>query len=223
MKIFPSLISADLLRLGDVIRAIDADVDGYHLDIMDDHFVPNLTWGPAFINALRAATARPFQVHLMVDNPLAWVTRLNLQTGDSFVFHVEAVVAEAVHELVGQVCERGWRVGLAINPGTPVEQITQYLQNLDEVLIMSVQPGFSGQLFIDTTARVRQVREFCLDAGIEVPLLCMDGGINIKNIGSVALAGVELVGVAKSVFDAGDAGKNIQNLRRLATSCLSGC
>lgn len=203
------------MRLEAVIGELDAYVDGYHIDIMDDHFVPNLTWGPLFVNALRQITQRPFQVHLMVDNPHTWVDRLDLKPADSFVFHVEAVSPDSMDSIFDQVLQRGWNRGLAINPKTPIDVLLKKVNSLDEVLVMSVQPGFSGQEFIDTTARVHQVRDFCLDAGINVPLMCMDGGINAQNISTVAAVGVDLIGVANAVFGSKNWVENIANLRQL--------
>lgn len=223
MKIFPSIISADVLRLRDVVSELDAYVDGYHIDIMDDHFVPNLTWGPVFVNALRQITKRPFQVHLMVDNPHMWVDRLDLKAGDSFVFHVEAVFPRAISTIFDALVQRGWKRGLAINPKTPIDTLLQKIELLDEILVMSVEPGFSGQAFIDTTHRVKKVRDFCLQAGLKVPLMCMDGGINSSNISVIAAASVQLVGVANAVFNGGNPVQNIQNLRQLANPCSGGC
>jgi ribulose-phosphate 3-epimerase len=218
MKLFPSIISANLLNLESVIRTIDSYVDGYHIDIMDDHFVPNLTWGPMFVAALRTITKRPFQIHLMVDNPATWVSRLACAAGDSFVFHVEAVTASQVSPLLIAAKKAGWRVGLAFNPATEIERAGHYLAGLDEVLIMSVNPGFSGQSFIDTSAKASELRALSSRLGFSVPLIAMDGGIGLQNIGMLDQAGIDLVGVASAIFSGPDPVKNIQNLRR-AASC----
>lgn len=217
MKIFPSLVSADLLQLGAVIQAIDEYVDGYHLDIMDDHFVPNLTWGPAFIAALRKATAKPFQLHLMVDNPAQWIPRLAFNPGDSFVFHIEAVAPTAVHSVLDVAQNAGWKVGLALNPPTPVERVGQHLGRLDEILIMSVNPGFSGQGFIDTTYKIRQLHELAHKLKVTSPAICMDGGIGPWNVELLAKSGVQMIDVASAIFK-GEPIANIQHLRQL-TSC----
>lgn len=216
MKIFPSLVSADLLQLGCVIQEIDEHVDGYHLDIMDDHFVPNLTWGPAFIAALRRCTKKPFQIHLMVDNPDKWIDRLAFNPGDSFVFHVEAVADSLIHTVVRDARSAGWRVGLALNPGTEVARVGQHLAALDELLLMSVNPGFSGQSFIDTSSKIADLRIMGGRLEVKTPMVCMDGGINAGNIGHVARAGVELIGAAASVFGGDDLVGNIKKLREAA-------
>ena len=215
MKIFPSMISSNILNLEAVIQLVDPLVDGYHLDIMDDHFVPNLTWGPAFVNALRMITNKPFQIHLMVDNPASWIKRINHQPGDSFVFHAEAVTPTIAHEVLVAAKDAGWRAGIAINPATRVEQIGQHIALLDELLIMSVVPGFSGQGFIDTIAKADITRALAGQLGLPVPLIGMDGGIGVKNIGLVAAAGVEMVGIASAIFS-GDIIKNIAHLRSAA-------
>lgn len=216
MKIFPSLISANLLNLQATIDMIDPYVDGYHLDIMDAHFVPNLTWGPAFINALRVVTAKPFQVHLMVDNPLAWIDLLDKKEGDSFVFHAEAVTLTVIHRVLDAAKKAGWRIGLALNPATQVEMLGQHLGMLDEVLIMSVNPGFSGQSFIDTTHKCGQITSLCEKIKVPKPLICMDGGINHANIKPLIEAGVDIVGAASAIFN-GDPLKNITALRSIIT------
>ncbi len=216
MKLFPSIISANLLNLESVIRTIDSHVDGYHIDIMDDHFVPNLTWGPMFVAALRTVTNRPFQIHLMVDNPATWISRLACAAGDSFVFHVEAVNTSQVSPVLAAAKQAGWRVGLALNPATEIERVGLYLAELDEVMIMSVNPGFSGQSFIDTSAKAPALRALSSRLGVTAPLIAMDGGVGLQNIGMLALAGIDLVGVASAIFSGLDPVKNIQNLRQAA-------
>lgn len=217
MKIYPSLISADLLRLRDVIVQIDPFVDGYHIDIMDDHFVPNLTWGPAFVAALRLVTSKPFQLHLMVDNPEKWVTRLAWKKGDSFVFHIEAVKSAAVHSLIDLVLDHDWDIGIALNPATDVSCLGVHLSRLHEILIMSVEPGFSGQGFINTLFKVEQIKQLSSRLGVECPRLCMDGGIGQKNIASIAAAGIELIGAASAIFnDASNPVDNINVLKKIA-------
>ncbi len=220
MLIFPSIISCDLLNLERTIGSIDAHVDGYHIDVMDDHFVPNLTWGPMFISALRRITSKPFQIHLMIDDPKRWIDRVAFHAGDSFVFHLEALHDDdAVRSIVNSARNHGWRVGLALNPPTLLESIYPYIQDLDEILFMSVHPGFSGQSFIDVTAKVREfIAHFHTSQSKKNhPLICMDGGVGPSNIGLLAGAGVEAVGVAAAIFGEGDPVQNIAQLRRLAS------
>lgn len=214
MKIYPSLISADLLNLKNVIALLDDHCDGYHLDVMDDHFVPNLTWGPMFINAIAATTSLPLQVHLMVTNPAIWLDRLDLSSKDTFMFHIEAITDETqAQELIVQIHEHGVKAGIAVNPSTDITSIKPFLRLLDEVLIMSVNPGFSGQEFIDVTHKIDTLRTLRADEKLTFEI-GMDGGINAKNIRLLAQHEVEYVGVASAIFSEKDFIKAIQNLRR---------
>lgn len=200
MKIYPSLISSDILSLRDTLHNLNTLCDGYHLDVMDDHFVPNLTWGPAFIKAISKETTLPLQIHLMVDDPHAWVSRLSLRAHDTFIFHYETILdIEIAENLIDEVKENNMRVGIALNPETFVDEIAPLLKHVDEVLVMSVNPGFSGQDFIDMTSKVKQlalIRERLSYSFV----IAMDGGINADNISMLKKAGVEIVGVASAIF-----------------------
>ncbi len=216
MKIYPSLISCDVLNLASTLAALDSHVDGYHIDIMDDHFVPNLTWGPTLVNALAGATTKPLQMHLMVENPASWVTRLNLQKKDSFVFHREVVryVQDGV-KLIEELKKRDIKAGLALNPKTGVEQLEPFVSLLDEILIMSVNPGFSGQKFIESACdkvpalvAMRQQKNLKFN-------ICMDGGIGASNICSLQQAGVQIVSVASAIFSSSNYCQALMNLYAL--------
>jgi ribulose-phosphate 3-epimerase len=191
VKIYPSLISADILNLREVIKNLDSHCEGYHIDVMDDHFVPNLTWGSAFVNAIRKETSLPIHLHLMVDNPKKWVDRVELKKDDIFIFHWE--VTQNIPELDCQV-------GVAINPGTPVEEIYQLLEKIDHVLLMSVEPGFSGQKFMPEVVKkvaplidLREKNNLSFSIG-------MDGGVGEKNISILEKEGIDVVGVASAIF-----------------------
>lgn len=200
MEIYPSLISSNVLNLQSTINQLDSYCDGYHLDIMDDHFVPNLTWGPAFINAISESTHLPLQVHLMVDNPAAWVDRLKLCINDCFVFHAEAVEHNDALLLINRVKLKKVKVGIALNPTTSIRMIEHLLPQLDHVLVMSVEPGFSGQKFIpsilnkvDELFHIRSTRNFSFKIGV-------DGGVTHDNIALLAQHHVDVVGVASAIF-----------------------
>lgn len=200
MKIYPSLISSDILSLRDTIRTLNSMCHGYHLDVMDDHFVPNLTWGPAFIKAIAKETTLPLQIHLMVDDPHIWVSRLTLRKHDSFIFHYEAIQdLEIAQNLIDEVREHDMRVGIALNPETLVDDVAPLLSSVDEVLVMSVNPGFSGQKFIDVTEKVKKLKEIRKQLSSSYTI-AMDGGINKENIPMLKKAGVEIVGVASAIF-----------------------
>lgn len=202
MKIYPSLISADILNLRSVIKTLDSHCDGYHIDVMDDHFVSNLTWGPAFVEAIVSETKLPIHMHLMVDNPEKWVGRVGLRDKDFFIFHHE-VVSDAL-KILNNLKDFKHKVGVAINPETPVEDIFSYLDKLDYVLIMSVKPGFSGQKFMpEVLEKVRVLVDHRESKSLNF-IVGMDGGIGLSNVKLLADAGVDEVGVASAVFSDGD-------------------
>ena len=206
IEIYPSLISADILSLRDVLETLDQHVDGYHIDVMDFHFVPNCTMGPVFVNALTQATDKPLHVHLMVDNPEQWLEVLTLREHDVFVFHYEATTQHI--QLIDAVKNKGCRVGIAINPQTHPQGVLELIEHIDQVLVMSVEPGFSGQKFMP------QVME-------KLPLLtqqstckiAMDGGIGPDNIAMLAERGVTQFGIASAIFDSADPIEVIKDLR----------
>ena len=211
--IFPSLISADLLNLQKVITELDPHCSGYHIDIMDDHFVPNLTWGPAFVQKIRQATSRHLQIHLMVDAPIRWVERLSLTPQDVFIFHREVMPnAESVATLLDVVKQKGWQVGMALNPATSVSMAKDFLKKLDLVVLMSVEPGFSGQSFMpDVMDKVPQVQKWRNELQAHC-LIAMDGGINLNNINRLAELGVEQFAIAAGIFSTDDPVAALQEL-----------
>jgi ribulose-phosphate 3-epimerase len=224
MEIYPSLISSNLLELGKTITRLDQQCDGYHIDIMDYRFVPNMTWGPAFVEAFVHATSKRLHIHLMVEDPFIWVDRLALRKEDSVIFHYEAFSGEQ-QERAGKIialCKlittKGYRKGLAINPETEVELIIPLLEHVDTVLVMSVNPGFSGQALIPAildkiprlvAAKKLQKARF---------LIGMDGGVNLSNIATIAAAGVDYVGVASAIFSSKDEVQALQALYHVASS-----
>ena len=205
MKIYPSLISSNILELKKTIDTLEPHCDGHHIDVMDDHFVPNLTWGPAFVNAIASATSKPCQVHLMVDNPAQWVDRLKLSEQDSFLFHIEAVQdVQVAQALIKKIKQKNIKVGITINPKTGVDAISDVLEHVDEVLIMSVEPGFSGQKFMpEVVKKVSQLREIRVDQNLSFSII-MDGGIGAENIAMLAQEGVDGVGIASALFSHDD-------------------
>ncbi len=213
MKIFPSLISSDLLNIQTTIKNLDPNCDGYHIDIMDDHFVPNLTWGPAFVKAISSVTNLPLDVHLMVDNPVAWVDRLNLKPKDLFVFHIETLDSdEEIKDLIKTVKIIGCKAGIALNPETPVEKVFDYLALIDHVLVMSVKPGFSGQKFMESVlSKVKVLNQKRHDMNLPFDI-GMDGGIDKSNIAMISELSVDQVGVASAIFSHKDYVAALQDL-----------
>lgn len=202
MKIYPSLISSDILNIEKTLKELDSECDGYHIDVMDDHFVPNLTWGPAFASEIRKKTKLPIHLHLMVDNPEDWIDRVLtkkvfLQEDDIFIVHHEVIVNYGYKVLkdIKNFC----KVGVAINPETSADSVSG-IADLDHVLVMSVNPGFSGQKFIpEVLEKIPQLIKKREDYGLKFTI-GLDGGVSHSNIKSIFDIGVDEVGVASAIF-----------------------
>jgi ribulose-phosphate 3-epimerase len=214
MEILPSLISADILNLEKVIKSLDPYCNGYHVDVMDDHFVPNLTWGPMFVNAIKKVTSLPLHVHLMVDNPAAWIDRIQLNGKDFFIFHIEVFDSpDLIENLIQDVKSKGWKVGIALNPKTDIKLIFDYIKDLDHVLIMSVEPGFSGQKFIpEVTSKIEPLVKKREELNLSFKI-GMDGGIGGENIKNLSEMGVDQFGIASAIFSKKDVVKALQELK----------
>ncbi len=213
MEIFPSLISADLLNLEKVIKELDPYCDGYHIDVMDDHFVPNLTWGPAFVQGILNISKLPLHIHFMVTSPEKWLTRIKFRPQDVFIFHYESTLEqEVILRLIDAIKVLGCKVGIAINPKTPVSKIFDYVDNIDHVLIMSVEPGFSGQKFMPEVINkveslINQRESMNLNFKIG-----MDGGIVKENLKMLSEKGVDQFGIASAIFSDKNPVKKLKDL-----------
>ncbi|MCA8348452.1 ribulose-phosphate 3-epimerase [Burkholderia cepacia] len=217
--IAPSLLSADFARLGDEVRAIEAaGADWLHFDVMDNHYVPNLTVGPMVCAALRPYTSLPIDVHLMVRPVDALVDAFAQAGANSISFHPEA--SDHVHRTVHQIKNRGCRAGLALNPATPLTWLSELLDDLDFVLLMSVNPGFGGQSFIESMLQKIRVAAMHIDRATERtgrrPRLEVDGGIKLDNVAQVAAAGADTLVAGSAVFGAPDYRSMIDGLRTRA-------
>ena len=210
----PSILSADLTRLRDQIIAVEkGGADMLHVDIMDGHFVPNMTFGPNIVRALKSISDLPLDVHLMIERPENYVDEF-IEAGASIVsVHYEATVH--LHRLVQRIRSKGAKAGVALNPATPVSVLEEILPDLDMVLLMSVNPGFGGQKFIPASAaKVEKLRAMCDRLGVN-PLIEMDGGIGVDNAKDLRRAGVDVFVAGSAVFGAPQIAATVDLLRTL--------
>jgi ribulose-phosphate 3-epimerase len=210
--IAPSILSADGSKLGEEIIAVEkAGADWIHIDVMDGNFVPNITMGPSIVSNLRKITKLPFDVHLMIENPDRYIESFYKAGADIITVHVEA--SSHLHRTVDLIKSFDLRAGVSLNPATPLEQIEEIIHYIDLLLIMSVNPGFGGQQFIGTSlAKIARARKM-LDGMPRRPLLEVDGGVNLKNIGDVAESGADVIVAGAAVFGAEDYQKTITSLK----------
>jgi ribulose-phosphate 3-epimerase len=199
-KFAPSILSADFARLAEAAMAVErAGADWIHVDVMDGHFVPNLTFGPKMVADLHKATRLPLDVHLMIERPEDWVDRYADAGATYLTIHVEA--SANVPGTLAAIRARGVRAGLTLNPETPVEAVVSHLGALDLALVMSVHPGFGGQKFIESAlAKVRVIRE-ALDATQIAAELEVDGGIKPENAARVVAAGATVLVAGSAIFE----------------------
>ena len=200
IRIAPSVLSADFGRLGEqVLEAVEGGADSIHLDVMDGHFVPNLTFGPPVIQALRTQTDAAFDVHMMVENPERYIPALAEARVDLMTVHVEAV--RHLHRVVHQIKDAGILAGVALNPATPVSAVEEILPDLDFVLVMSVDPGFGGQSFIESSVeKIEHVRRM-LDERGSAAALQVDGGIGPDTAERVVRTGARVLVAGSAVFN----------------------
>lgn len=212
IKIAPSILSADFAELGPEIRRVEAaGADLIHIDVMDGHFVPNLTIGPPVVAALRKVSRLPFDVHLMVDNPQDMLAAFIKAGADIVTVHAE--VAPHLHRLVQTIKEQGVKAGVSLNPSTPLAMVEEVLDIVDMVLIMSVNPGFGGQKFIPGAVdKIRRLRALIAARGHKVDIE-VDGGINADTARQVTEAGANILVAGSAVYCAPDIAAAIRTLR----------
>jgi ribulose-phosphate 3-epimerase len=219
IELAPSILSADFARLAEDVRlAVDGGAALMHVDVMDGHFVPNITIGPPVVASLRKATEVPLDVHLMIENPDQYIPAFVDAGADWISVHQEACIH--LHRTLDLIRSRSVQAGVVLNPATPVETIGEVLDMVDYVLVMSVNPGFGGQKFIRHSltkimklAMLRTERR--LDFKIEV-----DGGVSLDTIGDVVRAGAEVLVAGNAVFGKGDARENVQKLLKAASEAM---
>lgn len=212
-KISPSILSADFTRLGEEITSVvKAGADYIHIDVMDGHFVPNITIGPLVVKAARPVTDIPFDVHLMISQPDLYIEEFVKAGADIICVHAEATLH--LHRTLNYIRECGARAGVALNPATPVSVLDHVLTELDMVLIMSVNPGFEAQKFIpEVIPKISLLREKLDSSGLDVEIE-VDGGINNATIESVSSAGADVFVAGSAIYHSKDYAETIRELRR---------
>lgn len=213
IKISPSILSADFSKLGEEIKNIDqAGAEMVHIDVMDGHFVPNLTIGAPVIAALRKITTKIFDVHLMVENPQDYVVSFAKAGTDIFTFHIET--APHVHRIIQNIKENNMKVGIALNPGTPLTTINEILDDIDMVLLMTVNPGFGGQKFIPSVLKkIKELKELIRARNLNIDIQ-VDGGINKVTAPQVVAAGANILVAGSAIYGSDNIAKSIEDLRK---------
>ena len=214
-RIAPSILAADFTRLGEEIARIDrGGADWIHVDVMDGHFVPNITLGPVVVEAVKRATSLPLDVHLMIERPERYIDDFVRAGATTLGVQVEA--CPHLHRNIGQIHDAGARACVVLNPATPASAVEVVLDDVDQVLVMTVNPGFGGQKFIESMLpKIALLRRWIDERGLDVALE-VDGGIAVETIGRAASAGADVFVAGTAVFGAPDYGEAIAALRRSA-------
>ncbi len=215
IRIAPSILAADFSRLGDELASIEqGGADWVHVDVMDGHFVPNITIGPFIVEAVKKSTTLPLDVHLMIEQPERYVDDFVKSGANTVGIHVET--CPHLHRSVAQIREAGARACVVLNPSTPASAVEPVLGDIDQVLVMTVNPGFGGQKFIESQlTKIEQLRRWIDERELPVALE-VDGGIGIETIGRAARAGADVFVAGTAVFGAPDRAAAIDALRRAA-------
>lgn len=212
-RITPSILNADFARMGQEVNSVPS-ADAIHIDVMDYHFVPNLTMGVPMVESLRKVTDTPFDIHLMIDDPDTYAPSYVEAGAESVTFHLEA--AKAPVRLARELRAMGARASVALKPATPIEPLADILTEFDQILIMTVEPGFGGQSFLDIVMpKLRRTRELIDGSGADI-WLQVDGGVSVETIGRAAEAGADTFVAGSAVYKAPDPDEMVTRLRRIA-------
>jgi ribulose-phosphate 3-epimerase len=216
IKIAPSLLSADFARLADEIASVEKGADLLHLDVMDGHFVPNITMGPLVVKACRAHSRLPFDCHLMIEEPQRYIDRFIVAGADMISVHCEA--EPHLQRALQMIRDGGAKAGIAINPATPAESLTTAIEFCDFVLVMTVNPGFGGQRFIEPVVpKIRHIAQLVRERGVAVEIE-VDGGIDARTAPAVVSAGARILVAGSAVFGQADRAAAMDSIRAAVTS-----
>ena len=218
LLISPSILSADFARLGEEVKAIDAGgADWIHIDVMDGHFVPNISYGATVMQSVRGVTKKPFDVHLMIESPELYLESFAKAGADGITVHAEA--GPHLDRLLQAIRGLGKRAGVALNPATPASAIAHVLDRLDLVLVMTVNPGFAGQNFIlAMTRKISEIRDLTHGRNIDIEV---DGGITAETAPDAVRAGANVLVAGSAVFKGNDYGANIRAIRTAGASIIA--
>ncbi|MGG0755278.1 ribulose-phosphate 3-epimerase [Brevibacillus laterosporus] len=213
VKIAPSILSADFARLGDEIKDVErGGADWIHVDVMDGHFVPNITIGPLIVDAIRPITQLPLDVHLMIEEPDRYIAQFAKSGADYITVHQEA--CRHLHRTIHHIKEQGVKAGVVLNPATPIHTIEHVLEDLDLVLLMTVNPGFGGQKFIHSVLpKVRDLRYLLNERGLSHVDIEIDGGVNVQTARLCEDAGATVLVAGSAVYNQTDRAKAIAEIR----------
>ncbi|MFE8699030.1 ribulose-phosphate 3-epimerase [Cytobacillus sp. FJAT-54145] len=212
VKIAPSILSADFSKLGEEIKDVErGGADYIHVDVMDGHFVPNITIGPLIVEAIRPVTKLPLDVHLMIENPDQYIEAFANAGADYITVHVEA--CRHLHRTIHHIKSFGVKAGVVLNPATPVDTIQHIIDDIDMVLLMSVNPGFGGQKFIPSVlSKITQVKEMAVSRGLDIEIE-VDGGVNKETARLCIEAGANVLVAGSAVYNESDRGLAIKTLK----------
>lgn len=216
VKISPSMLAADFTRLLEHVKEVEkSGVEYLHIDVMDGHFVPNISFGAMVVKSLKGKVDLVKDVHLMIENPDDYIAEFVDAGADIITVHIEA--CPHIHRTIQNIKSHGIKAGVALNPGTSLSTIDEILPELDMVLIMSVNPGFGGQSFIESSVKkVSMLKRMCVEGGLENIEINIDGGINNKTIKSVVDAGADVVVAGSAIFGKDDPAEAVKELRKCA-------